>query len=200
MTKLPVTGAFNITATYLQKGSYWKNGHQGIDFTAPDHRVYATCNGTVRLVAYDEGGWGQYVSIGDDSGRRHIFCHLVKGSVKVKAGQKVTPLTVIGTMGATGNVTGLHLHYQLQQGENVIDPCAYLGIPNKIGSYISKDFEEVENMTFKDEKDIPAWAADAVKKVSDKGLMLGDDQGNFRPNDPITRAEMAILIARMMNL
>ena len=57
MTLLPVTGAFSVTAVYGQKGSLWRDGHKGIDFAADDRRVYATCNGTVRLVAFDEGGW-----------------------------------------------------------------------------------------------------------------------------------------------
>lgn len=197
MTRLPVTGAFSVTAVYGQKGSYWKEGHQGIDFAADDRRVFATCDGTVRLVAYDASGWGQYVSIGDGEGRRHIFCHLVKGSVAVKAGDKVTPLTVIGRMGDTGNVTGIHLHFQLQEGEKVIDPTEYLGIPNRVGSYQSKDFEEAEAMAYRDENTIPAWAKDAVERVTEKGWMLGDDQGKFNPNDPVTRAELAVVLARM---
>ena len=197
MTLLPVTGAFSVTAVYGQKGSLWRDGHKGIDFAADDRRVYATCNGTVRLVAFDEGGWGQYISIGDDKGRRHVFCHLVKGSVKVKAGDTVTPLTVIGTMGETGNATGVHLHYQLQQGTDVIDPTEYLGIPNRTGSYHSKDFEEGAGMAYKDDAAIPDWARDAVGTVTDKGLMVGDDQGNFNPNEPVTRAELAVILARL---
>lgn len=197
MTLLPVTGPFSVTAVYGQKGQYWKNGHQGIDLVAEDHRVYATCNGTVRLVAYDAAGWGQYVSIGDGEGRRHIFCHLERGSVTVKAGDSVTPLTVIGTMGATGNVTGLHLHYQLQQGTTVIDPAAYLGIPNKIGQYHSKNFGEVKEMAYQDEAKIPAWAKEAVEKVTAKGWMVGDDQGKFNPDAPVTRAELAVVLSRI---
>ena len=199
MTNLPVTGAFNITAVYGQKGKYWANGHKGLDFVAADKRIFATCEGVVRTVAYDAGGWGQYVSIGDSEGRRHIFCHLVKDSVRVKKGDKVDRDTVIGTMGATGNVTGVHLHYQLQNGNTVIDPCNYLGIPNKAGKYNSKDYQikEVNDMVFKDQKEIPAWAKDAVDEVSDKGLMVGDDQGNFNPNKPVTRAELAVVLARL---
>ncbi len=198
MTNLPVTGAFDITAVYGQKGKYWANGHKGLDFVAADKRIFATCEGVVRTVAYDAGGWGQYVSIGDSEGRRHIFCHLVKGSVRVKKGDKVDRDTVIGTMGATGNVTGVHLHYQLQNGETVIDPCGYLGIHNKVGSYHSKDFQlqEVREVEFKDKASFPEWAAESIEKVKDAGLMLGDADGNFRPNDPLTRAEMAVILAR----
>ncbi len=197
MTRLPVTGPFAVTAVYGQKGSLWQNGHQGIDLTAADRRVFCTCNGTVRVVAYDANGWGQYLSVGDEAGRRHIFCHLVQGSVTVKAGDRVTPLTVLGTMGATGNVTGVHLHYQLQEGERVIDPAAYLGIPNRVGNYHSRDFEEVQQMTFKDEASIPEWAREAVREAAERGLMLGDDEGNFNPNQPVTRAELAVVLARL---
>ncbi len=199
MTYLPVTGAFSVTATYGQQGSYWAKGHQGIDLVADDRRIFCTCYGSVRLVAYDAGGWGHYVSVGDAEGRRHIFCHLAEGSIKVKAGDAVTPLTVLGTMGATGNVTGVHLHYQLQQGTTVIDPAAYLGIPNLVGHYHSEDFtiKEEPSMDFKDQSAIPDWAKEAVQTVSEKGWMIGDDAGNFRPNDPITRAEMAVILSRL---
>lgn len=203
MTNLPITGTFTITAIYGQQGSYWKNGHRGIDFVADDHRIFATCDGTVRKVAYDAGGWGQYVSIGDSAGRRHIFCHLEKGSVRVKAGDKVSRTTLIGTMGATGNVSGLHLHYQLQNGDTVIDPTPYLGIPNKKGTYHSADYQidkEVDSMKFKDDSKIPAWAKDAVEKVSDAGLMVGDDLGNFNPAQAVSRAELAVVLARCQKL
>lgn len=197
MSRLPVAGPFRITATYGQAGSYWKNGHQGIDFTADDRRIFSTCHGTVRVVAYDAAGWGQYVSVGDEEGRRHIFCHLEQGSVAVKPGDAVTPTTVLGRMGATGNVTGLHLHYQLQEGERVVDPTLWLGVPNRIGSYHSKDFEEVSDLAYRDEAEIPVWAKDAVAEVTQKGWMLGDDQGDFNPNAPVTRAELAVVLSRL---
>lgn len=53
MTNLPVTGTFRITATYGQRGPYWKDGHKGIDFTDNNHTIYSTCYGTVRVVSYD---------------------------------------------------------------------------------------------------------------------------------------------------
>ena len=65
MTNLPISGIFNITATYGQKGKYWANGHQGLDFTCANRTIYATCDGTVRVVNFDGDGWGHYVSIGD---------------------------------------------------------------------------------------------------------------------------------------
>ena len=201
MTNLPITGAFMITATYGQKGTHWAKGHQGIDFVAPDRRIFATCTGTVRLVAYDANGWGNYISIGDEAGRRHIFCHLAE--VYVQKGQKVDRTTVIGKMGTTGNSTGTHLHYQLQNGTTVIDPTDYLGIPNRIGEYESEDFQIREvNQMFKDINDVPQWAKDEkiVEKAVAAGIVKGDANGKLRPNDKPTRIEVLAMIVRAKGL
>lgn len=201
MTNLPITGMFDVTATYGQKGAYWANGHKGVDLTCSNHDIYATCDGTVRVVSYDSAGWGHYVSIGDSDGRRHIFCHLQAGSIKVTPGQKVNRLTVIGTMGTSGNSSGLHLHYQINnKNDTPIDPTPYLGIPNVKGAYNSKDFEIKENaMKFKDSNKISKWAQEAVEKVSDAGIMVGDDKGDFNPKANLTRQEAAVILARILD-
>lgn len=197
MTNLPISGDFNITAIYGQKGSYWAGSHKGIDITCSNRTIYSTCDGTVRVISYDQNGWGRYVTIKSDDGFIHIFCHLVDGSVAVKSGQRVNRLTKIGTMGTTGNSTGVHLHFQInnEKGEPQ-NPCNYLGVPNKVGKYNSKDFEKT---VFKDEKDISKWAKDAVKKVSDAGIMNGDTLGNFNPKKNITREEVAVIVAKLID-
>lgn len=205
MTNLPVTGAFRVTCEYGRKGSLWSSGyHKGIDLVCDDRNVYCTCDGTVKTVGWDPNGWGRYVRVQEKTtGLIHIFCHFVRDSVRVKVGDPVSRLSVLGTMGTTGNSTGVHLHFQIEDAyRTVYDPTSWLGIPNAVGSYHSNDYQikEVDEMAYKDEASIPAWAKDAVQKVTDAGLMLGDDQGNFRPNAPITRAEMAVLAARLKGL
>jgi len=203
MTNLPVSGIFTVTATYGQTGRDWVNGHRGIDITCGKREVYATCDGVVRVVSYDSGGWGYYISVGDDSGQRHIFCHLEKGSIRVKVGQSVDRSTVIARMGNTGNSTGVHLHYQINNADNVpVNPCPHLGIPNEKGIYDSADYKikETDDMTFKDADKIGKWAREAVDRVSDKGLMLGDSDGYFNPKNPLTREEAAVIIERLLDL
>ncbi len=207
MTNLPFTGAFRVTCEYLKKGSSWSSGyHKGIDLVGTDGDIYCTCDGVVKTVGWDPNGWGRYVRVQENETKRiHIFCHMVKDSVRVEVGQKVSRATILGRMGSTGNSTGAHLHFQIEKSNTdrtVYDPTTWLGIPNKVGSYNSKDYQikEESKMAYKDQKKIPAWAKDAVEKVTAKGWMKGDDQGNFRPNDPITRAEMAVLIARVEKL
>lgn len=43
------------------------------------------------------------------------------------------------------------------------------------------------------------WAASYIEQLKDVGLLIGDSNGNFRPGDRITRAEMAMVASRWMN-
>ena len=58
-------------------------------------------------------------------------------------------------MGATGNVTGAHLHYEIRNASNKYgddqNPATYMGIPNKVGTYESNDFQirEVPDISYK---------------------------------------------------
>ena len=49
-------------------------------------------------------------------------------------------------------------------------------------------------------KDVPKdhWAAGSIEKLAKLGIIKGDGQGNFRPDEPITRAEDAVLHDRML--
>lgn len=202
MTNLPVTGKFKVTCEYGRKGNLWASGyHKGIDLTCSDLNIYCTCDGVVKTIGWDAKGWGRYVRVQENTTKRiHIFCHLVKDSVKVSVGQKVNRSTILGTTGATGNSTGVHIHFQIEDTQrNVYDPTEWLKIPNKVGSYNSKNYQigEAKTMAYKDEKNIPSWAKDAVTDVTKRGLLKGDANGNFRPNDPVTRAELAVVLSRL---
>ena len=53
-----------------------------------------------------------------------------------------------------------------------------------------------------DFKDIPDnyWACPAISTLTNAGILKGFEDGNFRPNEPVTRAQMAVIIARFANL
>ena len=62
----------------------------------------------------------------------------------IEVGQEVTKLTKIGEMGATGNVSGAHLHLECSTTQNwncetFINPCSELGIPNEDNLIINYD-------------------------------------------------------------
>lgn len=132
ITNLPINGKFNVTGYFGQSGSMWKNGHKGIDIVASDKTLYAICDGEVTYTGYDNS-WGYYVSAmpkGFDR-IRIILCHMVKGSIKVKKGDKVSRTTVLGTMGTTGNSSGVHVHVEMRIDNEAVDPTPYLKIANK---------------------------------------------------------------------
>lgn len=60
------------------------------------------------------------------------------------------------------------------------------------------EFDSVEN-NFKDVA-AGSWYNRAISTLAKAGILLGDENGNFRPNDSITRAEMATIIARFDKL
>ena len=98
--------------------------HTGIDITsaisaANNTQVLAAGAGTV-IMANNTctagnttcgGGWGNYVVIRHNSGLFTLYAHMF--SVSVSVGASVVQGQVIGIMGATGNVTGAHIHFDI---------------------------------------------------------------------------------------
>lgn len=204
MTNLPITGNFRVTCEYGRKGSLWSSGyHKGIDLYCSNLNVYSTCDGVVKTVGWDQNGWGRYVRVQEKTtGKIHIFCHLVKDSVRVKVGQVVSRATILGTMGTTGNSTGVHLHFQIEDGaRNVYDPTEWLGIPNVVGSYNSANYQIKEEVSvlakFNDKATISPWALASMEKAVAKGVFKGDDKGNLNPLDAVTREQLAVVLDRL---
>lgn len=147
MTKLPFTGEFKVVCIYLKRGTLWKSGiHQGIDLVGITNKtVYSICNGTVERAGWDSGGFGNYVRIKEDGTDNRIYlAHLAK--IYVKVGDRVSYPTKIGLMGSTGNSTTPHTHVEIREIRNGqiirrLNPADYMGIPNKLGKYNSKDFQ-----------------------------------------------------------
>lgn len=74
--------------------------------------------------------------------------------------------------------------------------CSYLGISYKEETKKATTKDKLKKK-FKDASSIPAWAEDEVLEVVEKGLMVGDDKGKFNPNATVTRAQLAVILARL---
>jgi hypothetical protein len=55
-----------------------------------------------------------------------------------------------------------------------------------------------ESRKFSDYQDIPSWAVEAVDACVKQGVIKGDTNGRFRPNDNLTRAEIVSLVNNLM--
>lgn len=136
-----------ITRVYGYVSSSYSCGyHTGVDLVSQgDLTIYPPYAGQVTQVNNTpSASLGVNVQIRDGAGRYWRFCHMVSGSVQVSNGQNVTTATPIGTMGATGNVTGPHLHLECSTGVawqcgTFINPCGILGIPNEVGTVVQYD-------------------------------------------------------------
>lgn len=146
-TNIPLTGNFQVTCEYKRKGSWACGWHTGIDLICDDDTIYGTCDGTVTKIGVDKS-YGNYITVKAPDGKFHWFCHLSK--VTCSEGQKISRTTKIGVMGNTGNSTGKHLHFEIRNSSNKYadnsNPADYMGIPNKVGSYNSNNYQ-INNST-----------------------------------------------------
>jgi len=121
------TSSYTITSTFGQAGSLWSSGyHTGLDFAAPTGTlIKAIHSGTITEAGW-AGSYGYRTILTLDDGTELWFCH--QSSISVSVGQKVGTGDVIGRVGATGNVTGAHLHLEVHPGGSAdgIDPMAWL--------------------------------------------------------------------------
>lgn len=105
-----------VTAGFGVPGSWAAGKHTGIDYRAAvGTSIYATKRGRVVHTGYGGAGaaYGNHVIIQswhNGRRRRHLYAHL--SSSAVYTGQKVSAGQFLGRSGATGNVTGPHLHYE----------------------------------------------------------------------------------------
>ncbi|MFG3027023.1 M23 family metallopeptidase [Streptomyces sp. NPDC048253] len=124
---LPITGSY-VSTGYQASSSLWSSGsHTGIDFhAASGTSVHAIGSGTVVEAGWG-GSYGNQIVIKMNDGTYTQYGHL--SSIAVSVGQTVTPGERIGLSGATGNVTGPHLHFEARTTAEYgsdIDPVAYL--------------------------------------------------------------------------
>ena len=62
------------------------------------------------------------------------------------------------------------------------------------------DTQADDAVSFNDSSDISEWAREAVCKVAQSGIMVGDDENNFNPKGGLTRAEAAVIILNITNI
>ncbi|MFD3550988.1 M23 family metallopeptidase [Streptomyces goshikiensis] len=118
------TSAYTLTSHYGDSGSMWSSGHHtGLDFAAPTGTpAKAVGSGKITSAGWS-GAYGYRIVLQLDDGTEIWYCHLSSMSVtsgSVGAGE------TIGRVGATGNVTGAHLHLEVRKGGSTMDPLAWL--------------------------------------------------------------------------
>ena len=115
-------------------GFYGFFGHTGIDFGAvvagkEGDKLYACADATVKKVAFDDNGYGNYIELDLGWGYTALYAHCK--SIVVSAGMKVYMGQVIAFMGTTGHSTAPHLHFEIKQFVVKKNPLDYLIITHE---------------------------------------------------------------------
>lgn len=102
--------------------------HSGIDLAFPEGTpVYATMNGMVTFAGWGNNTTGNKISI---SNGRYLVSYMHLSQVLTTRGSDIIAGTVIGAVGNTGDSSGPHLHFQVQDltmpGSKCIDPKVWL--------------------------------------------------------------------------
>lgn len=125
--RVPLTLAWPLTAPTLGDtfGPRGARFHSGVDFPAPSGRpVYAARSGEVVYAGWRKGGWGFLVMIAHGNGERTMYAHLSR--IDVRIGVRVGQGVRVGAVGATGEATGPHLHFEVRVRGAAVDPLRVL--------------------------------------------------------------------------
>ena len=111
-----------VTDIFLSRGG----AHKGIDIAgALGSPIYAVDKGVV-VKSYQSESYGNVIMLKHDNGYETVYAHLHAPFKNV--GEVVEKGEQLGSMGNTGESTGVHLHFEVHHGEwnfgkeNVIDP------------------------------------------------------------------------------
>ncbi|ULL13036.1 M23 family peptidase [Paenibacillus sp. H1-7] len=110
----------SISSTF---GTRWGAFHKGIDLTSPNKNILASDNGKV-VFAGVKSGYGNAVIIDHMNGYKTLYGHLSK--IDTSTGKIVEKGEKIGLMGSTGDSTGVHLHFEVQQSDAPQNPLKFL--------------------------------------------------------------------------
>lgn len=115
----PVDGG-RITSRF---GTRWGRPHDGLDIAAkPGTAVLAAEKGKV-IFAKRFAGYGNLIVVKHDGDYFTAYAH--NQDVFVRKGQKVKRGQRIAVVGRTGKATGPHLHFEIRQGTQSIDPLPF---------------------------------------------------------------------------
>ena len=114
---------FVISCPFGYENLYIQTEHCGMDFAAEEGTsVLAAADGTVVKAEFDVQK-GNYIEIGHEGGYATVYCNLKE--MYVQPGDTVRTGDKIGTVGKTGMATGPHLHLELLQAGEPVDPALY---------------------------------------------------------------------------
>jgi murein DD-endopeptidase MepM/ murein hydrolase activator NlpD len=97
--------------------------HQGVDLAARHDTVLCVLNGIVKIIGYN-AYIGNYIIITHTDDVESIYGHL--SVISVLPNEEIMAGQAIGITGATGRVTGEHLHFSIKYHGHELSPLSFL--------------------------------------------------------------------------
>ena len=132
--------------------------------------MVSTADGTSR------SGYGHHVVIDHLNGESTVYAHL--DAVVVAVGQRVDQGAQLGTVGATGNARGTHLHFEEKSGRSVISAW-FAGTPYTYGAATSANCV-----------DVPIAGNFVGDGAAEVGVYRRAKRSTFQVNDPAGAARV----------
>ncbi len=114
--------------------------HKGVDWAAPVGTPIAAAFDGEIVFQGDGGGYGNLVRISHGNGRETRYAHMQRFALENGVGKSVKAGDIIGYVGTTGLSTGPHLHFELYQDGQAIDPLGTVTV-------VASDDSAVEMLT-----------------------------------------------------
>lgn len=112
-----------VESRYIIK--QYQYGHQAIDIVLPSGSpVVALAAGKVEYAGWNPYGYGYMVQIDHGNNVHTLYAHL--SAFYVQSGDEVTQGQLLADSGNTGNSTMPHLHLEIRDGYQLVNPCLYL--------------------------------------------------------------------------
>jgi murein DD-endopeptidase MepM/ murein hydrolase activator NlpD len=124
-----VTSVFGVRRTFNGRT---QSVHRGLDLRGTVGTPIAAPNAGRVALADDLFYSGNTVILDHGQGLISVLAHM--SAIKVREGDMVTTGTVVGEVGATGRVTGPHLHWTLRLGGVTVDPQSLVTVTGKLDS------------------------------------------------------------------
>ncbi len=124
---MPISGNYRQSSGFGNRSDPFSGRrafHSGLDFAASKGTpVFSAGKGVVSFVG-SKPGYGNVVEVTHSNGLVTRYAHL--SSFLSEKGQAVNTGTPIAKVGSTGRSTGPHLHFEVRDGDNAINPKAFL--------------------------------------------------------------------------
>jgi murein DD-endopeptidase MepM/ murein hydrolase activator NlpD len=100
--------------------------HEGVDIAAPKGTlIHATMDGEIVRTGLSSS-YGNFVEVEHRDGISSFYAHMSR-TAGLKVGAPVKAGEVIGYVGATGDATGPHLHFEIRKDGHHFDPALFMG-------------------------------------------------------------------------